>query len=204
MGKPCKQIHKVMTSFINHADISSDIHIFPSQVQETVRTIDDDILIILEGKVALYNKMNHLLLGEIYGPYILNLVPDALSQLYYISESSRFSYLKYPREAFYTHIEEQALWSDLFHILSFSSLMLMEQLEVMKFRTLYDVVKYYLLKIDGYSNLRESENVCNYIVSRTGYSKSGVMTILKELKKGGYIATYNGRLIRLKNLPLRF
>lgn len=204
MDKPCKQIHKVMTSFINRADISSDIHIFPSQAQKTVRTIDDDIFIILEGKVALYNKMNHLLLGEVYGPYILNLVPDALSQLYYIGENSQFSYLKYPRGAFYTHIEEQALWGDLFHVLSFSSLMLMEQLEVMKFRTLYDVVKYYLLKIDGYSNLRESENVCNYIVSRTGYSKSGVMTILKELKKGGYIATYNGRLICLKNLPLRF
>lgn len=204
MDKPCKQIHKVMTSFINHADIPSEIHIFPSREQETVRTIDDDIFIILEGKVALYNKMNHLLLGEVYGPYILNLVPDALSQLYHISEDSRFSYLKYSRETFYTHIEEQALWSDLFHILSFSSLMLMEQLEVMKFRTLYDVVKYYLQKIDGYSNLRESENVCNYIVSRTGYSKSGVMTILKELKKGGYIATYNGRLICLKSLPLRF
>lgn len=204
MEKPCQQINKVIASLINFIDVPSDIHTFPSRTVQDTQLIADDVLIILEGCMRVYGRKNSLLLGEITGPYILNLVPEVMSKSYIVCESSQFSYLAYPRSTFYAHVEAQNLWQDMFYILSYSSKLLGEQLEVMKFRSLYDVVKYYLIKINEYEELKQRENVCNYIVSRTGYSKSGVMAILKELRKGGYIETSNGRLAWVKTLPLRF
>lgn len=204
MGKPCQQLRKVIASFINFNESPSDIRTFPSLTEKHQDVYSDDVIIILEGKIELYNKKNHLLLGEISGPYILNIIQSVINQSYTVSENSRFSYMSYSRSSFYEHIEAQNLWHDMFIILSYATEQLGERLEVMESRSLYDIVKYYLIKIDSHDDLKRNANICNYITSRTGYSKSGVMTILKELKKGGYIETSNGRLEWIRSLPLRF
>lgn len=204
MEKPHQQINTVMTTLITSTAFPSDIYSFSAHAVREGQHIGDNVFIIIEGKMSLRNQHNHLLLVDVYGPYILNLIPDILSRTYIIGEESQFSYISYPRNVFYSHIDHHNLWPEIFDILSYSSIHLGEQLEIMKLRSLYEVVKYYLIKINSSDLLRDRENICTYIISRTGYSKSGVMTILKELKKGGYLGIANGKLRWLKTLPLKF
>ena len=204
MDRPSQQINEIITSIINAINIPSAIRSYnPSRSNHTLLH-GDDILLILEGRIEFSHKVSHVMLGGVKGPYILKLVPNTLFDNYIVSANSHFSYISCPRPLFYEHIEAHSLWRDLFTILSYSSLLLFQQLEVMKMNSLYDVVKYYLIKIEGDAETMQKENVCHYITSRTGYSRSGVMTIIRELRKGGYIETDNGRLLWIKALPQGF
>lgn len=204
MEKPTKDINDVISSFINFIDAPSDINTYPSAeaTQEgNDFIVENNVLIIPEGKIKIYGKQNNLLFGDISGPFILGITPDVVKRVYISRDKSHFSYLSYPKEFFFNHIDNENLWRQLFRILSYSNFLIAERLAIMNARNLYDVVKHYLIEIN---KKKCDENICLYIIARTGYSKSGVMTILKELKKGGYIKVNNGRLTGIKELPLRF
>ncbi|EKY3120761.1 helix-turn-helix domain-containing protein [Cronobacter turicensis] len=204
MDRPSKQINDIITSIINSTNLSSVILSYnPSQSNHTLLH-DDEILLILEGWIEFSHKESHIMLGGVKGPYILKLVPKALFDNYVVSANSHFSYISCPRPLFYSHIEAHNLWRDLFTILSYSSLLIFQQIEVLGMDSLYDVVKYYLIKIESDAEIMQKENICHYITTRTGYSRSGVMTIIRELRKGGYIETDNGRLLRINALPQGF
>lgn len=204
MDRPSQQINDIITSVINSTNLSSVILSYnPSRSNHTLLH-DDEILLILEGWIEFSHKENNVMLGGVKGPYILKLVPKALSDNYDVSANSHFSYITCPRPLFYAHIEAHNLWRDLFTILSYSSLLMFQQLKVMEMGSLYEVVKYYLIKIESDAEIMQKENVCHYITTRTGYSRSGVMTIIRELRKGGYIETDNGRLLWIKALPQGF
>ncbi|HEX4504004.1 MAG TPA: helix-turn-helix domain-containing protein [Scandinavium sp.] len=204
MDRPSQQINDIITSVINSKNLSSIIlSCNPSQSNHTLLH-DDEILLILEGWIEFSHKESHVMLGGVKGPYILKLVPKALFENYVVSANSHFSYISCPRHLFYSHIEAHNLWRDLYIILSYSSLLMFQQFEVMGMGSLYDVVKYYLFKIESDAEIKKKENVCHYITTRTGYSRSGVMTIIRELRKGGYIEMDNGRLLRINSLPQGF
>lgn len=204
MDRPSQQINAIISSLINSIHVSSAIYSYNPLRSSHTLLHGDDIFIVLEGWLELSHKENHVMLGGVNGPYILKLVPNAFSNNYVISSNSLFSYMICPRHLFYEHIEAHNLWRELYSILSYSSLHLFQNFEVMNMNSLYDVVKYYLIKIQNDAEAMKKENVCNYITSRTGYSRSGVMTIIRELRKGGYIEIVNGRLLRINSLPQGF
>jgi Winged helix-turn-helix DNA binding len=201
MDRPNQQINNIITSLINSKNLPSIIRSYSPSRSNCTLLDSDDILLILEGWIEFSHKENHVILGGVKGPYILKLVPKVLSDKYVISTDSRFSYISCPRQLFYAHIEAHSLWNDLFSILSYSNQVLFQHVEVLKMNSLYDVVKHYLIKIESDTELMQKVNVCHYITARTGYSRSGVMTIIRELRKGGYIEIDNGRLLLIKALP---
>lgn len=50
----------------------------------------------------------------------------------------------------------------------------------------------------------KSTNVADYLIKITGLSRSRVMSILSELKRGGYLKIENGKLQNLNKLPYGF
>jgi len=204
MDRPDTHIGKLILSLITSTEISSIVRIYNPSMAHSLSFSSDDILVVLEGNIRIRNRSSNLLLVDIKGPYILKLIPTVFSEKYLITDDSKFSYITIPRALFFVHIEKNDLWQYLFSVLSYTSFFLCHQLDVMKLGNLYDVVKHYLYVIKCNADIMHNENVCNYIINRTGYSKSGVMTILKELKKGGYIELKKGKLLWIKALPLRF
>lgn len=204
MNRPRQHIDKIITSIINSVNIPSVICSYHSTQPNDLLLQGDDIFIILEGWIELFHKDSKILLGRMNGPYILKLVPYNFSENYTVNTNSHFSYFTCSRSLFYAHIERQNLWRDLFAVLTYTNMLLFEQFEVMKMNNLYEVVKYYLIKIENDEAVMRKENVCLYITSRTGYSRSGVMTIIRALHKGGYIRIDKGKLVGIKNLPQGF
>ncbi|SQI91360.1 cyclic nucleotide-binding domain-containing protein [Klebsiella oxytoca] len=55
------------------------------------------------------------------------------------------------------------------------------------------------------AEIRQSITAANYIQSRTFLSRSSIMKILAELKKGSYITTERGILLQIKQgIPLKY
>lgn len=204
MEKPYQEIKEIIASMFTSATIPSAIRAFQDQRQQGLSLGGDDIIIILDGNFEICNQKNNMILGEISGPYILKITPNIFSTNYVFTRRSSFSYFTCPRSAFYAHIKDHNLWRSLLEVLSYSTWLLYQHLEVMKMDNLYDVVKHYLSKIEHDPTLMRKENVCHYITSRTGYSRSGVMSIIRELKKGEYIDIEKGKLRWVKTLPLKF
>lgn len=204
MEKPYQEIKEIVTSMINSPTMTSTIRIYQPQRQQDVALGGDDIIFILDGTFEICNQKSNMVLGEVGGPYILKIIPDVFSENYVFTEKSSFSYFTCPRRIFYAHIDHHNLWRSLLEVLSYSTWLLYQHMEVMKMDNLYDVVKHYLNKIEQDPELMRRENICHYITSRTGYSRSGVMTIIRELKKGAYIDVEKGKLLWVKTLPLKF
>lgn len=69
----------------------------------------------------------------------------------------------------------------------------------------YQVIKSILLHyIDKPLDFRMQFGIASIITKLTGLSRSHVMRILSELKKGGYIETKDGKLISVADLPEKF
>ena len=72
--------------------------------------------------------------------------------------------------------------------------------------TSYDIIRAQLYELMRESNeFRQNITAANYIQSRTFLSRSSVMKILADLKKGGYIVTDRGVLKQIQqNIPLKY
>lgn len=71
--------------------------------------------------------------------------------------------------------------------------------------TSFDILRYQLLML-----IQEPDEICastaayQYILDRTRLSRSSIMKMLAELKKGHYIQLENGKLLAIHHLPTRF
>lgn len=76
---------------------------------------------------------------------------------------------------------------------------------IMTAPTAYEVIRYQLQALmNEVPEIRENTTAANYILQRTRLSRSSVMKILAELKKGAFIEMDEGRLIKTNKLPLKY
>lgn len=69
----------------------------------------------------------------------------------------------------------------------------------------YSIICYYLQEImDHPAAERKKINIQKYIQERTLLSRSGILRIISELRKGDYIDVEDGTLRHIKNLPSSF
>ena len=204
MDKPVKQINNIINAFACSTDIVSRVMVYNrgSDCQKVMQ--NEKVLIIIEGVLGLQRRSDNILIGTIKGPYVIFLLPEIIIDDYILSEESQFSYMLYGRSEFFNMIAALNMWEDLYHIMQYTASRLNIKLQAMLPCDLYSVVKYYLNEINSNPDLKAHVNVCDYITKRSGFSKSGTMMILSELKKGNYIDIDRGRLKKIKILPSRF
>ena len=101
-------------------------------------------------------------------------------------------------------IKENSLNEDVFVILSYCFSLLSSYYFSVSFGDAYNSIRelIYMYDVKRDAILKGNESLLKYIISRVSISRSQVMKILSELKKGGYITIRNGYLTSInKKLP---
>lgn len=201
MDKPQKHINNIVNKLMCSVSIISRVQVFDGNKESMGLLDNDSVMVIIEGEWGLQRHSDNIILGKMTGPYIVFLLPELNYFELEFTNDSRFSYVLCKRSDFYDFISVSNLWEDLYFIMQYTASLLNIKLQIMLSCDLYSVIKHYLREIDNNPALRGQVNVCDYITRRSGFSKSGTMMVLSELKKGNYIIIERGRLKKIKSLP---
>jgi hypothetical protein len=204
MNIPREHINDIINHFINNTDLTSKIRVYNPNENDLTLLNDDCVLMVIEGRVSLAREKDDILMASFEGPYIIKICSLGVFKNMSLSQESNFSYITCRRSDFYHYIDEKKLWCSLVQIMKYSTWQLYSRIDMMTNGSVYDSVKFYLRQLNSNPSLRQKENVCQYIVVRTGYAKSGVMMILNELRKGKYISIVRGKLTECNKLPNKF
>ncbi len=103
-------------------------------------------------------------------------------------------------------LNEKNLWQEMAHILAQRLMVLRMRSQEMVGVDSYPMVRTLLTELADYPEAyRRQINALSFIQRRTNLSRSRVMSILAELRKGGYITVHRGVLEKItRTLPAHF
>lgn len=162
--------------------------------------------ILHEGTAALYRAQDHLLMANLKAPAAvgLNLLLEKSLDLYLQSRGA-IRYEIIPQAEFTGVIREKNLWESLAYSYMFTTLRLLDTHFTSTGISTYGLVRNHLLALmEEPEELRIATNACDYIQEKTMLSRSGIMKMLGELKKGGHIELQRGVLTGINKLPLKY
>ncbi|WMY73222.1 helix-turn-helix domain-containing protein [Buttiauxella selenatireducens] len=171
--------------------------------------IIDDIpmcTVVRSGKVRVRRDSDEIVIASVPIPNIMgvgSLVPKNAGL--YIETVSECSIASLTSEQVLKLIGQLDLWQLLSaHITKVANNVLVYSI-IMTPPTAYEVIRFQLLALmDEDSDIRNDITAANYILQRTRLSRSSVMKILAELKKGEFIVMDEGRLIHINKLPHKY
>lgn len=171
--------------------------------------IIDDIpmcTVVRSGKVRVRRDSDEIVIASIPIPNIMgvgSLVPKNAGL--YIETVSECSIASLTSEQALQLIGQLDLWQLLSaHITKVANNVLVYSI-IMTPPTAYEVIRFQLLALmDEDSDIRNDITAANYILQRTRLSRSSVMKILAELKKGEFIVMDEGRLTHINKLPHKY
>lgn len=171
--------------------------------------IIDDVpmcTVVQSGKVRVRRDKDEIVVASVPVPNVMgvgSLVPKNAGL--YIETVSECSIASLTSEQTLQLIGQLDLWQLLSaHITKIANNVLVHSI-IMTAPTAYEVIRFQLLALmDEDSDIRENITSANYILQRTRLSRSSVMKILAELKKGKFIEMDEGRLIRIDKLPHKY
>ncbi|SNY71451.1 cAMP-binding domain of CRP or a regulatory subunit of cAMP-dependent protein kinases [Enterobacter sp. CC120223-11] len=160
--------------------------------------------IILSGSVSVIRNSDKRVLVNISAPLILGLNIFGEDTIH-IKLLSECQVGELPLETAMEIIRTRNLWEQMtYYMMSFSKKIWISS-EMLSAGSSYDLIKYQLTEL-----MKEPEDYRNnisadlYIKNKTNLSRSGIMRILAELKKGGYIVMLRGILLKINQLPPKF
>lgn len=213
-GRQTKPLYAIEALFSALIPVSTLIELEPSQkFQLSPSREEAGILLLKDGVFSLCHTENDIISSTIFAPTVIGLV-DAYGSFYdvparpqhYVYAETRGTGYHVPVDEFLRVLDEQNLWHDVARVLA-QRLMVMSIREQEYIGTdSYLMVRSLLLELHFYpAEYREQINVLSFVLRRTGLSRSRIMSILAELKKGKYITINRGRLISVdQKLPAVF
>lgn len=170
------------------------------------------IILFHEGIGSLCHSENGLHISTIFPPTIVGLsdgyslfydVPARPQHYFYAETDCICNFL--PLDAFLELNEKHDLWHDIARILAHRLMVMSIREQELVGVDSYLKVRSLLLEIWIYpEKYRKKINVVSFVIRRTGLSRSRVLAILSELRKGGYIEIAVGKLTKLSKLPLGY
>ncbi len=165
-----------------------------------------------EGIASLCHSENGLHMSTMFAPSVLGLV-DGYSLFYdvpsrpqhymYAETDCRCSFV--PIDTFLKIADQSNLWHDLARVLAHRLMVMSIREQELVGVDSYLKVRSLLIELWVYPEVyRKKINVMNFILKRTGLSRSRTMAILSELKKGGYIEIVSGKLTMQRKLPIAY
>ncbi len=160
--------------------------------------------ILLEGSVAIHRSNDGLVVVNLSAPLVMGLNSFA-HDIIYINTLCDCQFGILPQDDALALINEHNLWKLLANYLMVLSSKLWMTNDKLTAKSSYDLIKNQLFELMNESDsLRENVSAENYIQTKTHLSRSGIMRILSDLKKGKYIEIVNGRLTKINKLPSKY
>lgn len=172
-----------------------------------------NMLLLLEGTGVVGHDENNMAITTVFSPSVLGLVDgystfydvDARPKHFFSAETHCLCQLV-PLDSFVKIIDEQNLWHDIARILAHRLLLLaIREKEFIGVES-FIMIRTLILELGYYpEEYREQINVLNFIQRRTNLSRSGILYVLSELRKGEYISVHRGVLKGInKRIPIDF
>ncbi|WP_140920321.1 helix-turn-helix domain-containing protein [Limnobaculum xujianqingii] len=168
--------------------------------------ITDRVFCIQKGVFPVYMNREDRLLSYAEGPTIFGLAYLYTPTIdHYIKTNKTSTILTLSIEEARRIIKEENLYESFICIQSHNVGLLFEMYERTITSSNYAFIRALLIDLDQSSNaVKESVTVASYIIKRSGLSRSYVMLVLSELRKGDYIHMEDGKLTGITSLPERF
>lgn len=159
-----------------------------------------------KGSVSLYRMVDGMVLNTESAPYVFGMSTQ-LTQAEYlyirVHDAAEISMLPIARAN--EIISEHNLWKSLAYLLIYTATRVYDHCTKISALTSYDVIRYQLYELMSETeSVRRSVTIAKYVQGRTFLSRSSIMKILAELKKGGYIITDKGMLVSINHIPLKY
>lgn len=198
--KPIDHIVKIISAISRPANIRN------GRIRQFISLehyADPMVFILHDGEIGISRTGDQLLMTYAKAPIIigLNYITN-INAVAYIQACSEIQFEITPLESALEIIEKKNLWKSTTYLLMNNVRGLLETN-----RSSVGLSSYQLVCINLQSLMSEKDNLhfninaCEYIVNRTGVSRSRVMKIISDLKTGGYIKTERGILIDIIKLP---
>lgn len=158
------------------------------------------------GHVIIYRVKDNLTLNTETAPCVFGLSQhtEANSGIAIRSSNNAVVY-QLPLKLAKDTIKELNLWQHMAYVLMYISSRLYAHCTRMSLPGSYETVRHLLLELSHeVEEIRAQKNVVRYIRNRSFLSRSGVMHIISQLKRGNYIEVENGKLTKINQLPERF
>lgn len=159
-----------------------------------------------EGSVSLYRKFDGMALNTESAPFVFGMSTQLTDSDYLFlraHESAKISCLSF--EEAEAIIDKNNLWQSLSQLLIYTVSRVYDHCTKISALSSYEVLRYQLYELMSEpEDVRNKVTIASYVQSRTFLSRSSIMKILAQLKKGGYIVTDKGLLLSINNIPLKY
>ncbi|SUW63732.1 putative DNA-binding transcriptional regulator [Buttiauxella agrestis] len=160
--------------------------------------------LVRQGRVSFYRN-KEILIGNMQAPILFGLGEFKTSIYMFIQTNEPCEIAELPRTELFEIVAKNNLWELMTHQMEFISRLLMYYANTVNAPTAYELICIQLkLLMNEPETVRETVPAEKYIRSKTLLSRSGVMRILGELKKGEYILMEDGILKEIKHLPAKY
>ncbi|WP_228299118.1 winged helix-turn-helix transcriptional regulator [Klebsiella pneumoniae] len=171
------------------------------------------VIMLEEGIASICHGEKQMVVTPLFSPSILGFmdgyglfddIPQKRHYVLFAETDLRGRWISH--QAAVDILNEQNLWRHVTHILAQRLMVLsMREQELMGVDS-YLMVRTLLMELAGYPEAyRRKINVLNFILRRTNLSRSRIMSILSELRKGDYITIHRGVLRTIAHpLPAHF
>lgn len=174
---------------------------------------ESGFILLEEGVASVCFAENQLVISTILAPAILGLIdnygvfnglPDKRHCSLFAETDLSGRWIAH--QAAVNILNEKNLWQEMAHILTQRLMVLSMRERELLGGDSYQMVRILLMELAVYSETyRRQINVLRFIQRRTNLSRSRIMSILSELRKGGYIIIHRGVLMTIAQpLPANF
>jgi hypothetical protein len=198
--KPEADISKLVAAISNFENIKTGLNRAVISYTETPSPVT---LIMHEGAAALYRINDHLLMANMKAPMLLGFNINSFNNRdVYLKVNGFLRYEIVERSVLKAAVNDLNLWESLANLFMYTDLRILESHFSSVGNSSYSLIKNNLIDLMAEHNgIREEITACDYIVGKTLLSRSLVMKILSDLKKGGYIEIKRGMLLDINRLP---
>lgn len=172
------------------------------------------IVLLSDGIATLTYANSGLYASTIYPPTVLGFVhgyssfyevPNTSPQDMHLFAETDVTLFFVPLQDFVEIIDSLNLWHDVARILAHRLMFMLDKDAGNLGNNSYLKIKNIILEVWSYpEEYRANINLPFFIQKRTGLSRSRVMKILMDLKKGEYITMNAGKLISISKLPVAY
>ncbi|WP_333012601.1 helix-turn-helix domain-containing protein [Kluyvera sichuanensis] len=213
-GRTTKPLLAIASLFDALIPIASPFELKAADTFHFAPTRDDaSIMLLNNGVCSVCHGESDLVKTTVFAPSVLGLI-DGYGSFYdvpisprqYIFAETVCTGYRVPLDLFVSTLDEKNLWHDVSRILAHRLIVMTIREREFVGTDSYVMVRTLLLELHSYPlEYREQINVLSFIQRRTNLSRSRIMSILSELRKGEYIAMHRGKLISVvSKLPAVF
>ncbi|EPY1555815.1 helix-turn-helix domain-containing protein [Klebsiella quasipneumoniae] len=213
-GRRTKPLHAVESLLSAFRPVSTPFELAQSNYYHfPLAQSESGFILLEEGVASVCFAENQLVISTILAPAILGLIdnygvfnglPDKRHCSLFAETDLSGRWIAH--QAAVNILNEKNLWQEMAHILTQRLMVLsMREQELLGVDS-YQMVRILLMELAVYSETyRRQINVLRFIQRRTNLSRSRIMSILSELRKGGYIIIHRGVLMTIAQpLPANF